>query len=122
MVIKTDLETKKKHEDVLLLRKKQSIKDNIFDISSIKYDTVIEYIRKCLGLYKGEVNLSTEQKMKIKIFIIAYVCYKLISENFENIKKKGFEYKTICEFYYNVSISYNKAIEGFNEIKKELKT
>ena len=122
LVIKTDLETKKKHEDVLLLRKKQSIKDNIFDISSIKYDTVIEYIRKCLGLYKGEVNLSTEQKMKIKIFIIAYVCYKLISENFENIKKKGFEYKTICEFYYNVSISYNKAIEGFNEIKKELKT
>ena len=57
--------------------------------------------------------------MKIKIFIIYYICYKLISENYKYVKKKGFEYKTISEFYYNISQSYNKAIKGFIEIKNE---
>ena len=124
LLIKNSMETKTKSrndKDLLLLLRTPSFKDNIFDISSIKYDEVINYIKKSLGLFNAEVNLSKEQKMKIKIFMIAYVGYKLISENFDNIKRKGFEYKTICEFYYNVSKSYNKAIEGFNEIEKKFK-
>ena len=57
--------------------------------------------------------------MKIKLFFVSYIGYKIISENYNKIKKKGFEYKTINEFYYRMCDSYNKAIDGFNEMKED---
>ena len=63
--------------------------------------------------------LTKEQKMKIKLFFISG--YKIISENYKNIKKRGFENKTVIEFYYNMSECYNNAIDGFNEMKEEFK-
>lgn len=92
----------------------------IFDISSIEYEEISKYIINICSPYDKKVNLNDEQKTRIQIFTIFYVSYKFFSQNYEIIKEKGFEYKTICEFYYNISQSYNKAIEGFNELKIEL--
>ena len=38
----------------------------------------------------------------------------------KKIKTKGFKYKSICDFYYNVLKSYNNAINGFKELREEI--
>jgi len=91
----------------------------IFDITSIKYSEILKYVRSKIFNSGENINLTNNQKMKIKLFFILYLSYKIISENYENIKKKGYESKTISEFYYRMSDSYNKAIDGFNEMKKD---
>ena len=100
--------------------KRNNIKNIIFDISSINYKEVLKYVQKnCFNLEEENYNLTKEEKMKIKIFFISYISYKIISENYNNIKKQGFEYKTIGEFYYRMSECYNKAIDGFNEMREK---
>ena len=37
------------------------------------------------------------------------------------MNEKNFKYSSIYNFYYNVSLSYNKAINGFLEINNEMK-
>ena len=58
--------------------------------------------------------------MKIKIFYISYICNELIDSICGQLNKKGFKYKSISDFYYNVSLLYNDAINGFNGIREDL--
>ena len=52
----------------------------------------------------------------MKIFFISYISNKIIDDICGNVNKKGFKYKSICNFYYNVLKTFNKAINGFNEL------
>ena len=38
----------------------------------------------------------------------------------KKINKRGFNYKTIYDFYYTVLGYYNKAINGFEELSKKI--
>ena len=68
-----------------------------------------------------QVDLPEKGKEKINLFFISYTCNELISKFLNKLNKRGFNYKTIYEFYYTVLGSYNKAINGFEELSKEIK-
>ena len=107
-------------------KNKKQLKDKIFvfneedEEKEIDQTTLLSYVRKNFGLSKEEVQLTPKQKMKIKLFYVAYISNELINDICNKLHQKGFEYKSICDFYYNVSCLYNAAIEGFNELKYEL--
>ena len=56
-----------------------------------------------------------------KLFYISYTCNELIGLLCGELFQKGFKFKSIYNFYYIVSSSYNSAIEGFINIKVEMK-
>ena len=89
-------------------------------INNNEVETIVDYIRSDLGLNNRIINLNYKQKMIIKIFYVSYICNEIINSICGNINQKGFKYKSICDFYYNVSISYNDAIIGFEKIKEDL--
>ena len=60
------------------------------------------------------------EKIFQKLFYISYTCNELISNLCGTINKKGFKYTSIYNFYYNVSLSYNKAINGFLLIYEDM--
>ena len=104
----------------------KKFKDKLFteeedDDELIESDELLNYIKKDFGLYKDEVNLSPKIIMKIKIFYISYICNELIDSICGQLNKKGFKYKSISDFYYNVSFLYNDAINGFNGIREDLR-
>lgn len=104
----------------------KELKDKLFteeedDDELIESDELLNYIKKDFGLYKDEVNLSQKIIMKIKIFYISYICNELIDSICGQLNKKGFKYKSISDFYYNVSFLYNDAINGFNGIREDLR-
>ncbi len=104
----------------------KELKEKIFHVNEddeeddIEKEKLLSYVKKNFGLIKEEVELTPKQKMKIKLFYISYIANELINNICISLNKKGFEYKSICDFYYNVSSSYNKAIEGFIEIKNRI--
>ena len=56
-----------------------------------------------------------------KLFYISYTCNELIAILCGEFFQKGFKFKSIYNFYYIVSLSYNSAIEGFAKILDEFK-
>ena len=54
------------------------------------------------------------------MFLLKYV-NELISILCGEINHKGFKYKSIYNFFYTVSLSYNDAINGFMAIKSQMK-
>ena len=58
------------------------------------------------------------QQLKKKF--ISYTCNELISTIAPSINQEGYNYKVICEFYYNISKSYNDAINGFSKIIEDM--
>ena len=85
-------------------------------------------VKRDFGLDKSSRDATSKEKIFQKLFYISYTCNELISNLCGEINHKGFKYKSIYNFYYIVSKSYNDAIDGFIKIqnnmekeKKELK-
>ena len=55
------------------------------------------------------------------MFYISYTCNELISLLSSKNKNDEIQYTSIFNFYYNVSLSYNKAIKGFLDINEKIK-
>ena len=55
-----------------------------------------------------------------KNYFIFLIHDELISDLCGKINQKDFKYSSIYNFYYIVSLTYNKAIKGFLEIIKEM--
>lgn len=83
-------------------------------------ENILDYIKKDLGLIEKEVLLPSNQIIMIKVFYISYICNELINIFWENINKNGFKPKTICEFYFKVSETFNNAINGFDKIRIDM--
>ena len=125
-----DAETGKEEEinnENNIIEKKKSFKDSIFEEEDenqeeIDSELILEFVKRdfCEKKQVNQVNLTPKQKMKVKLFYVSYISNELINTIFIRLKKEGFEFKSICDFYYRVSCSYNSAINGFNEIKEEL--
>jgi len=93
-----------------------------FNLSTINTKDILNYVKKFFGIVevKEEVNLPPKIEMKLILFFISYISNELINILCGNIKYKGFKYKSVCDFYYNVLKSYNEAINGFNDIRKKI--
>ena len=116
-------------DDLLYLdrNERDNIKDSVFteDENNFikdenKIDMIINYVKKVFGCGNTQEEFSPEIKMKMKIFFILYISNEIMDLFCRKIKTKGFKYKSICDFYYNVLKSYNNAINGFKELREEI--
>ena len=116
-------------DDLLYLdrNERDNIKDSVFteDENNFikdenKIDIIINYVKKVFGCSNTNEEFSPEIKMKMKIFFILFISNDIIDSFCKKIKTKGFKYKSICDFYYNVLKSYNNAINGFKELREEI--
>ena len=95
----------------------ESIFSNIEDISPKRLYQLIE---RDFGKDDSSRDATKSEKIIIKLFYISYTCNELISSILWKINQEGFNYKSICSFYYNISISYNNAINGFCKIWEDM--
>ena len=78
-------------------------------------------IKRDFGLDNSSRDATDDEKFVLKLFYVSYVCNELIGILCGKMNEKNFKYSSIYNFYYNVSLSYNKAINGFLEINNEMK-
>lgn len=84
-------------------------------------NNIKQYVKKIFDLGNSNVNLPKKMKMKMKIFFISFISNKVIDQICGEVKEeKGFKYKSIYDFYYNILTTYNKAIIGLKKIKKKI--
>ena len=115
--------------DKINVEENNKIEEKIFQINNeINSERIILLVKRDFGLDDSKRDATNEEKIIQKLFYISYTCNQLISFLCGEINKKGFKYKSIYNFYYIVSKSYNDAIDGFIKIqnnmekeKKELK-
>ena len=108
------------------INKSNELKNEIFSEeyfykNNIKFDDIKNYVKFFFGDENIKGPFEKEVKMVMKIFFISYISNSIIDEICGNVKKKGFRYKSICSFYYNVLLSFSNAINGFKELGEEFK-
>ena len=122
--IETDWLISENNEENNSKKNKKQLSEEIFaeeDYGKIETEKLLKYIKKDFGLVKNAEELSLKQKMMVKLFYISYISNELINSIYGQINQKGFEYKSICDLYYNVSKSYNSAIDGIKKIEEKMK-
>ena len=87
------------------------------ELDKIDSERILLLVKRDFGLDDSKRVATKEEKIIQKLFYISYICNQLISFLCGEINKKGFKYKSIYNFYYIVSKSYNDAINGFIGIK-----
>ena len=65
-------------------------------------------------------DATDDEKIFKKLLYISYTCNELISNLCGTINKKGFKYISFYNFYYNVTLSYNKTINDFSLIYEDI--
>ena len=95
---------------------------NLQGDNSITTERLLILIKRDFGLDNSKRDATDQEKIIQKLFYISYTCNELISYLCGTINQKGFKYTSIYNFYYNVSLSYNKAIKGFIDIYEDMKT
>ena len=103
------------------INKSNELKNNIFSEEYfVRNNIQSNHIQSYVKFFFGDKNIKgpfrNEIKMVMKIFFISFISNKIIDDICGDINKKGFKYKSICSFYYNVLERFSKAINGFNEL------
>ena len=93
--------------------------EEFFNKNGITFEDIKDYVKYFFGDNKIKRPFKKEVKMVMKIFFISYISNNIIDELCGNVKEKGFRYKSICSFYYNVLLSFSKAINGLKELGEE---
>ena len=93
---------------------------NIEDKNLISPERLFQLVKRDFNLDDSKRISTNEEKIILKLFYISYTCNELISELCGQINKNGYKYKSIYNFYYTISKSYNNAIDGFNKIKSTI--
>jgi len=105
------------------LKNKIFSSEEFFLNNNITKNDVLNYVKYVFGY--GNINrqqFTNKLKMIMKIFFISYISNGIIDKIIDLIehKKSQFIYKSIFEFYYKVLTTFNKAINGCNEIRNEI--
>ena len=106
------------------LKNDSKLQEKIFDINDqnkIDSERLLLLVKRDFGLDNSKRDATDREKIFQKLFYISYTCNELISNLCGEINHKGFKYKSIYNFYYTVSLSYNNAINGFTKIKLKMK-
>ena len=90
------------------------------NINDISPERLYKLIERDFGKDDSKRDATKSEKIILKLFYISYTSNELISSIICKINKEGFSYKSICDFYYKISKSYNDAIYGFNGIKEDI--
>ena len=100
----------------------EKLGDSIFsNIEFISPYRIYQLIERDFGKDNSKRDATSNEKIIIKLFYISYTCNELISSIAWTLNQEGFNYETICGFYYKISKSYNDAILGFKNIIEDLK-
>ena len=105
------------------LKENNNIEDKLFKIDNenkIEPERLLLLVKRDFGLDNSKRDATSKEKIFQKLFYISYTCNELISDLCGKINQKDFKYSSIYNFYYIVSLTYNKAIKGFLEIIKEM--
>jgi len=106
--------------------KKNDIKleDKLFNLeeenNAVKPENLFKIVKNDFGLDNSKNDSNNKEKLIVKLFYISYVSNELISSLCGKINHKGFKFRSIQNFYYTASKSYNKAIKGFRKIKEQI--
>ena len=106
------------------LKTNSKLEEKIFTINeenSIDSEKILLLVKRDFGLDNSKRDASNKEKIFQRIFYISYTCNELISHLCGDINQKGFKYKSIYNFFYIVSLSYNNAINLFINIKNKMK-
>jgi len=106
------------------LKNNSKLEEKIFTINeenSIDSERILLLVKRDFGLDNSKRDANNKEKIFQRIFYISYTCNELISRLCGDINQKGFKYKSIYNFFYTVSLSYNNAINGFINIKNKMK-
>ena len=93
----------------------------ISDLNKINGERILLLVKRDFGLEEEKNDETYIEIITKKLFYISYTCNELISFLCGKFFEKGFKFKSIFDFYYIVSSSYNLAIEGFTKINFEIK-
>ena len=105
------------------LKKDSTIEEKLFkmeDENKIDAKRLLVLVKRDFGLDNSKRDATSKEKIFQKLFYISYTCNELISTLCESVNYKEIKYTSIYNFYHTVSLSYNKAIKGFLEIKDEI--
>ena len=105
------------------LKKDSNIEEKLFkveDENKIDAERLLILVKRDFGLDNSKRDATSKEKIFQKLFYISYTCNELISSLCGQINYKEIKYTSIYNFYYTVSLSYNKAINGFLGISKEM--
>ena len=105
------------------MKKGSTIEEKLFkmeDENKIDAKRLLVLVKRDFGLDNSKRDATSKEKIFQKLFYISYTCNELISDLCGKINQKDFKYSSIYNFYYIVSLTYNKAIKGFLEIIKEM--
>ena len=106
------------------LKENNDLEEKLFKIddeNNIDTERLLILVKRDFGLDSSSRDATSKEKIFQKLFYISYTCNELISDLCGKINQKDFKYSSIYNFYYIVSLSYNKAIKGFLEIIDEIK-
>ena len=106
------------------LKSKEGINEIVLNKNKpneIETERLYTLIKRDFGLDDSKRDATSSEKIILKLFYISYVCNELIGILCGKMNQKSFKYTSIYNFYYTVSMSYNNAINGFLEIKEEMK-
>lgn len=108
----------------ILKNNNNNLAERIFNLeeenNSITPERMLQLVKRDFRLDNIKIEKNAHEKIIVKLFYISYVCNELTSSLCGEINKKGFKYRSIYNFYYTVSKSYNNAINGFIKIKEDI--
>ena len=114
-------ERPKDEDEKQKLEETEKLGDFVFaNIDNISPLRVYQLIEKDFGKDDSKRDATNEEKIIIKLFYISYTCNELISSITWTINQKGYNINLLCDFYYKIFKSYNNAINGLLEIKKDI--
>ena len=90
------------------------------NISEISPFRIYQLIERDFGKDNSKRDATSEEKIILKLFYISYTYNELISSITWTINQKEYNINLICDFYYKIFKSYNEAINGLIEIKKDI--
>ena len=99
----------------------EKLGDAVFsNINEISPFRIYQLIERDFGKDNSKRDATNEEKIILKLFYISYTCNELISSITWTINQKEYNINLICDFYYKIFKSYNEAINGLIEIKKDI--
>jgi len=121
---KMNFKIEQDNAEYILKKNNIQLVDKIFNLeeenNAVKPERLLQIVKSDFGLDNSKNDATNKEKLIVKLFYISYVSNVLISSLCGKMNHKGFKFKSVQNFYYTVSKSYNNAINGFLKIKEQI--
>jgi GTPase Era involved in 16S rRNA processing len=121
---KKNFKIEQDNAEYVLKKNNIQLVDKIFNLeeenNAVNPESLFKIVKNDFGLDNSKNDATNKEKLIVKLFYISYVSNVLISSLCGKINHKGFKFKSVQNFYYTVSKSFNNAINGFQKIKEQI--